>query len=244
MAAAGGEPDLAAVASAFADPRRVRALLALADGRALPAGRLAEEAGVSASTISNHLAQLLDRGLVSVERQGRNRYYRLATPHVEAVLESLARLAPQKPITSLRESTRARVLRDGRTCYHHLAGRLGVSLFRSMLDRAWIVGGDGRHHAGDRLSAAGRGHQYRLSPAGSAELTAWGLPASTLRRNRPLSYCVDWTEQEHHLAGPLGTAVTEHLFTRGWIVRGRVHRSVQLTEAGRAGLVDLVRAAS
>lgn len=91
---AGGDPDLAHVAVAFADPRRVRVLVALADGRALPAGRLAEEAGVAASTVSNHLAILLDHGLVTVWQQGRHRYYRLTGPDVEGVLEALARLAP------------------------------------------------------------------------------------------------------------------------------------------------------
>jgi len=75
----GGEPDLASVAAAFADPRRVRVLIALADGRALPAGRLAQEAGVSASTVSNHLSILLDHGLVTARQEGRHRYYRLTT---------------------------------------------------------------------------------------------------------------------------------------------------------------------
>jgi DNA-binding transcriptional ArsR family regulator len=111
---AGGEPDLAHVAAAFADPRRVRVLIALADGRALPAGRLAEEAGVTASTISNHLAILLDHGLVTVRQQGRHRYYRLSGPDVEGVLEALARLAPPAPIASLRQHTRANALRTAR----------------------------------------------------------------------------------------------------------------------------------
>src|SRR5262245_47661212 len=129
----GGEPDIAAVAALFADARRARVLMALADGRALPAGRLAQEAGVAASTASNHLALLLDHGLVTATKQGRHRYYRLATPHVEKILEALAGLAPQKPITSLREHTRAHALRSGRTCYNHLAGKAGVRLFADMI---------------------------------------------------------------------------------------------------------------
>ena len=225
------QPDLAAVAAAFADPRRVRVLMALADGRALPAGRLAEEAGVAASTVSNHLAQLLDHGLVTVEQQGRHRYYRLASPHVEGVLEALARLAPRTPVTSLREHTRARALRTARTCYRHLAGQLGVRLFRQLLDRDWITGGDGRHHPEegiDRLSAPGRGDRYRLTESGAAALAVWGVDKSVLNITRPLRYCVDWTEQAHHLSGPLGTAVTNHLFDLGWIARGTVPRSVVL----------------
>jgi DNA-binding transcriptional ArsR family regulator len=239
----GGEPDIAQVASAFADPRRVRVLMALADGRTLPAGRLAEEAGVAASTVSNHLAVLLERGLVAVRQEGRHRYYRLAGPDVEGVLESLARLAPVAPVTSLREHTRAAALRNARTCYNHLAGRLGTGLFRQLLEVGWVSGGDGLHHldsAVDRLSAPGNGTGYRLTADGAAALAAWGIAREVLSTARPLNYCVDWTEQAHHLAGSLGTAIGTRLFELGWIVRGPVPRSLRVTEAGDAGLAGLL----
>jgi DNA-binding transcriptional ArsR family regulator len=237
-----GDPDIAYLAGAFADPRRARVLMALADRRALPAGRLAQEAGVAASTISNHLAILLDHRLVSVEQQGRHRYYRLANEEVESVLEALARLAPGTPITSLRQHTKAAALRNARTCYRHLAGQLGVRLFRQMLEAGWITGGDGHHDpevAGDRLSAPGRGTQYRLTSRGATALTEWRLPTDVLNRHGPLRYCIDWTEQAHHLAGPLGTAVTDRLFELGWITRGTVPRSVELTATGESGLAAI-----
>lgn len=229
------QPDLAAAAVAFADPRRARVLMALADGRSLPAGRLAEEAGVAASTVSNHLALLLKQGLVAVQQQGRHRYYRLATPHVEGVLEALARLAPPTPITSLREHTRARALRTARTCYRHLAGQLGVRLFASLLAHGWITGGDGQHRLddpADRLAFPGRTDRYRLTESGAAALAGWGIDRDVLRTDQPLRYCVDWTEQAHHLAGPLGTALTQRLFELGRIRRGRAPRSVVLTAEG------------
>jgi DNA-binding transcriptional ArsR family regulator len=225
------EPDLAAGAAAFADPRRVRVLVALADGRALPAGRLAQEAGVGASTISNHLAILRDHGLVTVEQQGRHRFYRLASPHVEGVLEALALVSPSTSITSLRQHTRAHALRAGRTCYGHLAGQLGVELFAHLLATGSIIGGDGRYHHGrtaDRFSAPGTSYRYLLSEPGVATLGAWGIESSVLNTAGPLRYDVDWTEQAHHLAGPLGTAITRHLFELGIIERGSVARSVVL----------------
>ncbi|QFU89116.1 helix-turn-helix transcriptional regulator [Amycolatopsis sp. YIM 10] len=226
-----GEPDIAAVAALFADARRARVLLALADGRALPAGRLAQEAGVAASTASNHLGILLDHGLVTVLKQGRHRYYRLATPQVEKVLEALAGLAPRKPITSLREHTRARAVRSGRTCHHHLAGQAGVRLFADLLASGWIEGGDGEHDpALDRLSAPGRGNQYRLTTAGAGALAAHGIAERLLSTTRPVRYCVDWTEQAHHLAGPLGRAITDRLFDLGAISRGTVPRSVVIDD--------------
>ncbi|WP_052460821.1 ArsR/SmtB family transcription factor [Microbacterium gorillae] len=242
-----GEPDIARVATAFADARRARVLMALADGRALPAGRLAEEAGVSASTISNHLAVLLNHGLVTVDQQGRHRYYRLATDEVEGVLEALAKLAPRTPITSLRAHTRAHAVRTARTCYRHLAGQAGVELFQGFIGAGWITGGDGLHHpelAGDRLSSSGRSDHYRLTTNGAAALTEWGIEATLMSTTRPLRYCVDWSEQAHHLAGPLGTAVTDHLFGLGWITRNNVPRSVDITDIGTAGLASLLQSAS
>lgn len=237
--AAHGEPDIAAAASAFADARRAQVLMALADGRALPAGRLAEEAGVSASTISNHLAVLLNHNLVAVEQQGRHRYYRLATSEVEGVLEALAKLAPRTPIRSLRAHTRANAVRRGRTCYRHLAGQAGVDLFQRFISAGWITGGDGLHHpdaTGDRLSSSGKGDQYRLSAAGADALSAWGIEHRLLSTSRPLRYCIDWTEQAHHLAGPLGTAITRQLFALGWITRNKVPRSVDITRKGETRL--------
>lgn len=237
-----GEPDLAAVAAAFADPRRIRILLALADGRALPAGRLAQEAGVAAPTTSSHLAHLLAHELLTVEQHGRHRYYRLATPHVEGVLEALARIAPQRPINSLREHTRAHALRSGRTCYRHLAGQLGVSIFRGMITRGWVTGGDGHHHPEDgvdNLSAPGKAQTYRLTKSGVTALAGWGLGARLLDTDTALRYCVDWTEQAHHLAGSHGTALTQHLIDRQWIAKGTTPRSIIVTPAGQRHLPDL-----
>ncbi|KAB1647050.1 helix-turn-helix transcriptional regulator [Pseudoclavibacter sp. CFCC 14310] len=237
-----GEPDIAAVAVAFADPRRARVLMALADGRALPAGRLAAEAGVSASTISSHLTILLNHGLVTVSKQGRYRYYRLATTEIEGVIEALARIAPRAPITSLRQDTQAHALRAGRTCYRHLAGQAGVELFQHLISAGWVVGGDGLHHpeqTGDRLSSSGTSDCYRLTSAGAQALAAWGVAHCCLSTSRPLRYCVDWTEQAHHLAGSLGAAVTDRLFELGWIARNGIPRSVTVTSTGEAGFAEL-----
>lgn len=233
------------VAAAFADPRRIRILFALADGRALPAGRLAEEAGVSASTASNHLAYLLKQDLVRVDHQGRHRYYRLASPHVEGVLEALARLAPRQPITSLRQHTRANALRSGRTCYGHLAGQLGVRLFQGLLERGWLAGGDGQHRPDsvDRLSAPGQAVTYRLTALGAGALAGWGLPAALLHADAAVRYCVDWTEQAHHLAGPHGSALATFMLDQGWIAKAKTPRAVVLTPAGAAQLHDLLTAA-
>ena len=237
-----GDADIAAVAGLIGDRTRARVLLALGDGRALAASVLAHEAGVSASTISGHLGKLLDAGLLSVESHGRHRYYRLAGPQVAQVLESLAELSPPSPVTSLRQGTRAGALRAGRYCYDHLAGRLGVDIMRSLLDRGVLTGGDGhfdREHAvRDRLSAPGHDLDYRLTPAGEAWCEAFGIDLAALRaRRRPLiRYCTDWSEQNHHLGGALGAALAHRMVQRGWIERAPTGRAVRLTDAGRRGL--------
>src|SRR5436190_1559997 len=143
-----GDTDLAALGSVLAERSRARMLLALGDGRALPASVLASEAGVAASTASGHLARLVDAGLLDVDVQGRHRYYRLAGPQVAELIETLARVAPTAPVRSLREGTRAHALRAARTCYDHIAGRLGVDIFAALIAGGAVRGGDGRHHPG------------------------------------------------------------------------------------------------
>lgn len=220
---------------------RARVLMALLDGRALPAGVLAAEAEIAASTASEHLARLVAAGLLTVERQGRARYFRLAGPAVAEALEALARISPPEPIRSLRQGTRAHALRRARTCYNHLAGRLGVAVMSAMLDEDLLTGGDGRYHpeeAGtDRLSAPGTDLTYRLTPRGREALGAFGIDLAALGRQEPMiRYCVDWSEQRHHLGGALGAALARRMFDLDWIRRIDQRRAVVLTDTGRQGL--------
>jgi len=234
-----GDADLAAVGALLADRARARILLALADGRALPASVLASEAGVSASTASAHLSRLLDGGLLEVLPQGRHRYYRLAGPEVGELVETMARLAPAAPVRSLREGTRAHALRTGRTCYDHLAGRLGVGLLAGMIERGWVSGGDGRHEIGtdgrDRLASPGHDVDYRLTAAGVEGLRELGVALPAQRRDGTvaLRYCVDWSEQRHHVSGAVGRALAERLTELRWVAPTRGSRAVRLSDEGR-----------
>ncbi len=238
-----GDTDIATLAALLADPGRARILLALGDGRALAASVLADEAGVAQSTASEHLAKLLAARLLTVERHGRHRYYRLAGPEVGELLEALARFAPAAPVRSLRQGTRPQAVRSGRTCYDHLAGRLGTALMRSLLDQGTLTGGDGDFQPGrDRLSAPGGAADYRLTEHGVTRLTDFGIDVDVdvdvLRHgSRPLiRYCVDWSEQRHHLAGALGAALAQRLLDLRWIKRTPQSRAITLTDNGAAGL--------
>jgi DNA-binding transcriptional ArsR family regulator len=231
-----GDTDLAALGAVLAERARSRILLALGDGRALPASVLAAEAGVAASTASGHLARLVDAGLLEVRAQGRHRYYRLAGPKVGELIEVLARLAPEAPISSLREDTRAHALRAARTCYDHVAGRLGVAIMGALIADGSVTGGDGRHDidaaVSDRLSARGKDIDYRLSERGAARLERLGVEVGGVRT---LRYCVDWSEQAHHLSGAVGRALASRLLELGWVRRAERSRALHVTDAGREG---------
>lgn len=239
----GGDADIAGVAALIGERARARVMMALLDGRTLPASVLAAEAGVAPSTASEHLAQLVEAGLLTVTRQGRGRYFRLAGPPVAEALEALARISAPEPIRSLRQGTRAHALRRARTCYNHLAGRLGVAIMSAMLDQDLLTGGDGRHRldeaTADRLSAPGIDLPYRLTGKGREALSAFGIDLAVLNRSELMvRYCVDWSEQRHHLAGALGAALTRRLFDLDWIRRINQRRAVVLTDTGRQGLTE------
>jgi len=234
-----GDTDLAALGGVLADRSRARMLLALGDGRALPASVLASEAGVAASTASGHLGKLVDAGLLTVAAQGRHRYFRLAGPHVAELIEALARVAPAGPVRSLREGTRAHALRAARTCYDHVAGQLGVALFGALISSGAVVGGDGRHRfeGADRLSAAGHDLDYRLTCDGASRLARLGVEVPDVpAEGLPLRYCVDWTEQAHHLSGPVGRALATRLLELRWLRRADRSRALHVTDEGRHGL--------
>lgn len=203
--------DVASVGALLAEPARAKVLLALGDGRSLPASMLASEAGVAPSTASHHLARLVDGGLLTVASRGRHRYYALAGPHVAELLEAVARVAPAQPVTSLRSGTRAHALRYARHCYDHLAGRLGVAVADALV----VV----RHD------------DLEVTTDGAARLAAIGVDAHAGESARA---CLDWTEQRHHAAGQLGRTLLQRLLELDWLERSVGTRALRLTDAGRA----------
>ncbi len=239
----GGDADFTTPAELIGHPARSAMLVALLDGRALPMSMLATEAGVAASTASAHLGRLVQGGLLRVRPQGRHRYYELASPEVVAALEALAQLAPQRQVRSLRAGTRAQALRRARTCYDHVAGHLGVAIMQALVARGAIRGGDGSHHADradrDRLSAPGRDHEYRLTDTGRDLFAHLGVTIPPARR-RLVGYCIDWTEQQHHLAGAAGAALLTRFTELRWVIQGvrGAPRALRVTEPGRRGFAE------
>ena len=217
------EANIAFVAGLLADPSRAAMCLALAGGEARPAGELAARAGVSAQTASNHLAKLIAGRILRVEQQGRWRYYRLAGADVGYAVEALAVVAPPltEPLAGDGLNGAARRLRDARTCYSHLAGRLGVALADALVAGKWL-GEDGR--------------SYRITPTGTRALRALGIEVRGRREQPAARRCLDWTERRPHVAGPLGTALATLALDRGWVRRVRGTRAVVVTPTGRTQL--------
>ena len=231
------DANVAEVARLIGEPARAAVLMALIDGRALAASTLAHEAGVAPSTISGHLGRLTDAGLVQVEASGRNRYYRLASAEVAETLESLARLAPPKPVRSLRQATRAHALRRARSCYDHLAGRLGVALTDALLERGDLVAQRNSSAAADPILGPGRAHAFHLTDAGAEHLAQLGVVIEPQSRRPLIRYCVDWSEQRPHLGGALGAALLQMLFQHDWVTRGH-GRAILTTSAGEVAMRD------
>jgi DNA-binding transcriptional ArsR family regulator len=217
-----GDANIAAVASLMADETRATILLALSDGRSLPAGELGRMARVAPSTASWHLDKLVEGGLLEIESWGKHRYFRVAGPRVVGAIEALAPLAPDKPTRSLRQSRAAGRVRFARTCYDHLAGELGVSFTQALVEQ------------GSLLEAE---EGYEVTEEGISRLRELGVDLSGGReRTRFAPRHVDWSERYHHFAGPLAKSTTSRLFELGWIVRVPQSRAVRLTEAGKSGL--------
>jgi DNA-binding transcriptional ArsR family regulator len=215
-----GEADLSAVGALLAEPARAKVLLALADGRALPASVLAGEAGVAPSTISHHLARLVEGGFLRVKPRGRHRYFQLAGPHIADLIEVVARIAPPQQVTSLREGTRAFALRYARRCYDHLAGRLGVA-FTEALEQS------------NALVRDTNASVYTVTEQGAIVLADFGIPAAAGDTSR---CCLDWTEQRPHIAGPVGKALLARLLDLEWLSPDRRSRALHVTEAGTVQL--------
>ena len=220
--------QLAGLAALLADRTRAAFCLALLDGRAWTAGELARSAGVTAPTASEHLDKLVRGGLVTERRQGRHRYVELAGGRVAELLEDLqSHLAPTEPAHTLKAVTASQAMARGRTCYDHLAGRLGVAVTDAMTERG--------------LLSQRRG--FGLTDTGLAWLTeTLGIAPEALRTTRrPLVRpCLDWTERRTHLAGVAGARICERLFDRRWIEHIGTGRAVRVTPDGERALHDLL----
>jgi len=200
-------------AAILADPTRLEMLMILMDGRSFPATELAARAHVSNSTASHHLALLVEAEFVEVYRQGRHRYHRLANQRVADAIESLGLVASPSAIEDSPEGP----LSLGRSCYSHLAGRLGVQLRLSL-------------ESGQQIRRVG--DSYEVTEAGIEFIAKLGFGKAP----RFGKVCLDWTERQPHIGGELGRFLFRAWLEKGWIVRGEIPRQILLTGDGKISL--------
>jgi DNA-binding transcriptional ArsR family regulator len=211
--------DIANLGELLSDPSRVAMLLSLMHGLTRPASELAEIAGITAATASAHLKRLVNGKLLRVEQLGRHRYFKLAGAHVADALEAMALHAPQRKSAKLLDPAR-QIFTNARTCYQHLAGKLGVA-WLDALERQKLL----------RIG----GGAFELSPRGIVRCTEAGFEVARWPAGKP---CLDWTERQSHLGGPLGSLLTQEMLRKNWLARNKEGRALRLTAVGRRRFAD------
>jgi DNA-binding transcriptional ArsR family regulator len=221
------DANVAPLALLIGDPVRAAMLWAVSDGRSLPAGELCRIARATPSAGSAHLTKLVMGGLLTVERHGRHRYFKLARPGLVSALEALAAIAEPIPAASLKEAHAAGAIRLARTCYDHLAGLLGVGVTSALIEQGALVLGE---------------REYIVTDAGIARFATFGIDvdrtAEVARRTRrPIARaCLDWSERRYHLAGALGAVLVTRFLELQWVERMPATRALKITNEGRRAL--------
>lgn len=217
------ENQFSSIAALIGDKARSVMLWYLLDGRAYTATELSICANISSQSASNHLAKMSDANILIVEKQGRHRYYRYANPEIAQVIESMASLIPvshnhKKPeVTIMNDFTYAR------TCYDHLAGKLGVMVTNSLLQKGILEN---------------TGKNYIISSSGNDWLCSLGIDMEDVKhQKRSFAYqCLDWSERKHHLGGALGASLLSVLLKNDWIRRRKNSREIIVTPIGKREL--------
>jgi DNA-binding transcriptional ArsR family regulator len=213
---------IAEVAGLIGDAARANILSALMGGQALTAGELSRHASVSAQTTSGHLAKLAGARLITLEKQGRHRYYRLTSPRIAHAMEALMLVAASGAPRHRPTGPKDEAMQLARTCYDHIAGRLGVALADSLFEHNHVVLSDGA---------------ARVTDEGERFFRKFGieLEADSRSKRALCRTCLDWSERRPHLAGRLGTALLERLLERQWIARVSGTRTLRITSVGERG---------
>ena len=211
------------IASLIGERSRAIMLWNLLDGRAYTATELAIAADLSFQSTSNHLSQLLAAGLLRSDKQGRHKYFRFANDRVAQAIENIAGLMPAAQITKSINHSDVTGIKYARTCYDHLAGKIGVQLTQSLLKNKWLIAYDDR---------------YELTTSGYKQIESLGIDiAVTKNLNRKFAYpCLDWSERNHHIGGALGAAILKTMLRHDWVRPIKQSREILLTSKGKAEL--------
>jgi len=222
------EKEIAKITSLMADPIRTSMLWSMIDGRAYTGLELAIMADTSPQNASMHLAKLLNANLLAVEKQGRHKYYRLASDEVATAMEAIANLIPKEKTRQVVDDKDDHALKYCRTCYDHLAGKVAVTVVDAMVKQKLILK---------------ENQAFALSRKGEQFFTKLKVDLKKLEalRRPMLRPCLDWTERRHHLAGSLGAEFLKLILSADWIRRVKNSRAVVITAKGQKEFYEMLR---
>ncbi|RAT06461.1 transcriptional regulator [Bacillus cereus] len=218
--------NVSEVALLIRSKSRAQILTYLLDGKAYPASELAHVAKIQTKTAIYHLSRMIEKEIISIEKHGKHRYYRLSNSEISQILKLLLVITPQEKDMPFRQPSQSSELRYARTCYDHLAGTLGVAITNSLLDKGYLVKKDLYFH---------------ITKSGQAFLTEFDIDVNAIKQKKRIfaKACLDSTEREHHLAGSLGNVLLEKLLQLNWIQRVPKSRAIKVTPNGKKKLKQI-----
>jgi DNA-binding transcriptional ArsR family regulator len=208
------------IATLIGDPTRATIMWTLLEGKAFTATELAITVTTSPQNISMHLTKLVQANLLVVESQGRHKYYRFARKEIAYAIEAMISLVP--PSISIQSTKTEKIsgIKHCRTCYDHLAGKVGVALTDSLLQQQLLVDTSGG---------------FEISSEGEKWFTEFGIPLTALKQQKRsfLRPCLDWSERRPHIAGSFATALLDKMLLEDWLRKTKDSRALIVTAKGK-----------
>jgi DNA-binding transcriptional ArsR family regulator len=213
------EDQFIKAAGLIGDATRAAIMWTLLDGRAFTATELSIAVNTSPQNMSMHLAKLLEANLLCVEKQGRHKYYRFSNKEVAYVVEAMANLIPMSETSSKKKEENHSPIKYCRTCYDHLAGKIGVALADSLLEQKVIIE---------------KNNTFEISTEGEKWFSDFGINIEEAQKQKRifLKPCLDWSERRNHIAGSIGTMLLNKMLEQDWIRKAKDSRAIIITGKG------------
>jgi DNA-binding transcriptional ArsR family regulator len=218
--------EISEVSALIGDPTRSIILWTLLDNRAYTAIELSNIVETSAQNISIHLSKLVNAELLSVESQGRHKYYKLSSQEVASAIEGIANLIPKGKHKKI--FTNNSNIKYCRTCYDHLAGKIGIEITEKLLFENYI-----------KLE----NKIFIVTEKGEIFFKDLGINLIELKKQRRIfaKPCLDWSERKHHISGSLATAMLIKFLELDWIRKIPNSRAIIITSNGNKGFNEKLK---
>jgi DNA-binding transcriptional ArsR family regulator len=217
------EDQFVKIAALIGDPTRASIMWTLLDGKAFTATELSIVANTSPQNISMHLGKLLEANLLCVEKQGRHKYYRFSSKEIAYAIEGMANLIPPPTVSQKKNTENHSPIKHCRTCYDHLAGKIGVALANSLLEQNIITDTN---------------NNFEISTEGKKWFSDFGINVDEVKKQRRLFLkpCLDWSERKNHISGSLAASLLDKMIANDWLRKTANSRAIIITGKGEKEL--------